>query len=513
MTAMTSRRDVLKIGALAIGALGCGGRGRAGGRPSASAPPAVEAPAPIDASLVELIETAEREQLLERLVPRLTPGVTPAALLAALRVAATRHVVPRKSFSKEHHALLCGAAVQVLADHLPARHRWHPALWAVDYFKWAQAELAGPTHETLAPLAASQLPPAGAAARAFEDAIEAFDGARAEAAIAALERAGRRDAAIELLLRYGSRDFRHIGHKAIYVSSSLRAFDALGWHGGEDVLRSIALTLALHYTDPNRDLDGAWPKNLAASATLGPDWHRGAEDPGAVVELLGVLRSAAPDDAAAAVAAVLRRGVSPRSAWDAMFASGAELMFNHPTGIEALHAVTASNAAYSAFQRTRDDATRRLLLLQNAGRVADFHRYAAHWAVKRGRPPMFQLRIEELEPLAPAPGEPLADIFAEIGGEPAARLRAAQKTLAYLAADPAHARRFAAHAAGAVTARATDTHDLKLLAAAIEDHDRVSPAWRARYLAACTARLRGTAEPLTPIGRRIDEAARAIAPS
>jgi hypothetical protein len=65
---------------------------------------------------------------------------------------------------------------------------------------------------------------------------------------------------------------------------------------------------------------------------------------------------------------------------------------------------------------------------------------------------------------------------------------------------------------GEVTARAADTHDLKLLAAAIEDHGRVSPAWRARYLAACTARLRGAAEPVTPIGRRIDEVARAIAP-
>jgi hypothetical protein len=497
---MTSRRDVLALGALGIGALGIGAlgcRGRGGGpSPSAGGASAGEM-VRVDPSLVELIEQTDRDQLLERLTPRLA-GLAPSTLLAALRVAATRRVVPRSSFSKEHHALLCGYSVHSLAGHLSPQQRWHPALWAVDYFKWAQTELAASSPERLEPLVASQLPPAGAAARAFEDAIESFDGARAEAALTSLHRAGRRDVALELLLRYGSRDFRHIGHKAIYVSTALRAFDAFGWDSAEDVLRSIALTLALHYNDPARDLDGAWAKNLATSQTLGPDWHRGADNLRAVIELLGVLRSAWPDDASAAVALSLRRGLSPRSAWDAMFASSAELMFNYPTGIEALHAVTASNAAHTAYLRTRDDATRRLLLLQNAGRVADFHRYAAHWAQKRGVPAMFQLHIDELSPLAPTPNEPLTDIFA------------AQKTLAYLSADPSHASRFATHAAATVTARATDTHDLKLLAAALEDHDRISPPWRARYLAACTSRLRGTTSPLTPVGRRIDEVSRAI---
>jgi hypothetical protein len=117
---------------------------------------------------------------------------------------------------------------------------------------------------------------------------------------------------------------------------------------------------------------------------------------------------------------------------------------------------------------------------------------------------MFELRIEELEPLAPG-RDAVAEILGDVGGDPAARLRAAGRTLAHT-----DARGLLAGAADAVTARATDTHDFKVLAAVIEDHQRVSPPWRARYLAACTARLRGPGEPISPVGRRIVDATRGL---
>jgi hypothetical protein len=504
---MTDRRTVLKGGAAALGVLGLGALGCRGG--SVPPPPRSQL-----VELADLIATAPRDQVLEQLAPRLA-GVTPATLLAALRAAATRHVVPRSSLDKTHHALLCLASVHVLADHLSQADRWQPALWAVDYFKWAQSALEEPDRAPLPALAdGAPLPPAAAAARAFEDAIESFDGGRAELALAALLRAGRRDVAIELLLKFGSRDLRHIGHKAIYVANALATLDAFGAHGEEEVLRSVALALGLHYTDPPRDLDGTWAQSRAAGATLGPDWQRATapeREDAVVSELLAVLRSATPGAAVAAAADALRRGAGARAIWDAQLASSAELLFNHPTGVEALHAVTASNAAHAAFRRTRDDATRRLLVLQNAARVADFHAYAAHWAVKRKRPAMFTLRIEELEPLAADVAEPVAAIFASIGGDPPARLRAAQQTLAYVAADPAHASRLAGHAASTVVARAVDTHDLKLLVAAIQDHAHLSPRWRNRYLAACTARFVGTSAPVTEVGRRVAGVARTIA--
>jgi hypothetical protein len=230
-----------------------------------------------------------------------------------------------------------------------------------------------------------------------------------------------------------------------------------------------------------------------------------------VVTLLATLRQATPVDAADAVVEALNRGVAVASVWDAMFLSGAELMFNNPTGIEALHAVTASNAAHSAFLAARDDATRRLLVLQNAARVADFHRYTAAWAIRRNRSPTHALAIEELEPSAVAadPQQALDDIFADVGLAPS-RMRAAQKTLGYLAADPARADRLTARAAENAITRATDTHDVKIWAAAYQDHARISPAWRAPYLAACTARFRGDAEPRNALADRLDDVAATI---
>ena len=42
------------------------------------------------------------------------------------------------------------------------------------------------------------------------------------------------------LLRYGARDFRAIGHKAIYVANSCRTLESIGWQHAEPVLRSLA---------------------------------------------------------------------------------------------------------------------------------------------------------------------------------------------------------------------------------------------------------------------------------
>ena len=47
----------------------------------------------------------------------------------------------------------------------------------------------------------------------------------------------------ELFWRYGARDFRSIGHKAIYVANAWRALHAIGWRHAEPVLRSLAYAL------------------------------------------------------------------------------------------------------------------------------------------------------------------------------------------------------------------------------------------------------------------------------
>ena len=42
---------------------------------------------------------------------------------------------------------------------------------------------------------------------------------------------------MELFWRYGARDFRDIGHKAIFVANSYRTLQTIGWRHAEPVLR------------------------------------------------------------------------------------------------------------------------------------------------------------------------------------------------------------------------------------------------------------------------------------
>ena len=49
--------------------------------------------------------------------------------------------------------------------------------------------------------------------------------------------------AFELFARFGARDFRDIGHKAIYVANSFRTLNLIGWQNAEPVLRSLAYAL------------------------------------------------------------------------------------------------------------------------------------------------------------------------------------------------------------------------------------------------------------------------------
>jgi len=50
----------------------------------------------------------------------------------------------------------------------------------------------------------------------------------------------------DLFARYGSRDFRDIGHKIIYVAGAFRALEVIGWQHAEPVLRSLTFALLKH---------------------------------------------------------------------------------------------------------------------------------------------------------------------------------------------------------------------------------------------------------------------------
>src|SRR5258708_6787486 len=87
------------------------------------------------------------------------------------------------------------------------------------------------------------LPPPQRAASELPSAMETWDFERAGRAAVSLARSRSANEIFAMLWRYGARDYRNIGHKAIYVANACRTLQAIGWQHAEPVLRSVVSSL------------------------------------------------------------------------------------------------------------------------------------------------------------------------------------------------------------------------------------------------------------------------------
>jgi len=439
--------------------------------------------------VVRLLEETPREQLLEKVAERIKGGLTYREVLAALLLAGVRNIQPRPSVGFKFHAVLVVNSAHLASQASPDEHRWLPIFWALDEFKSSQAADVREGNWTMAPVKESLVPPADKARQAFIDAMDNWDVAAADVAVAGLARTMARDDVFELFYRFGARDFRDIGHKAIFVANSRRTLEAIGWQHAEPVLRSLAYALQHHdggnsfRGDAPADLP--WKRNRELAANLRPNWTEGKVDSGATTEFLGVLREASDQDACAKAVDIINRGVSPQSIWDALFVGSGEMLIRQPE-IVALHAMTSSNALRYAFQSTRDDDTRRMMLLQNVAFLPLF-RGAME---RRGKVGTTRIDTLEFAPLKSNGTDAVGEILAEISRN---RSSAASKIMTYVNQHPDPAELMDA-ARLLIFLKGTNSHDYKFSAAILEDFQHVSPDWRGRYLAAGAFNLRGSGD-------------------
>lgn len=491
MQRLTTRRDLLRQGMAGGTFFGLGDLGFLSGLPMVSAAEAKPAPQivaldPEIEPLVRFIEETPRERLLEEVASRLHSGLTYRELLAALLLAGVRNIQPRPSVGFKFHGVLVVNSAHLASMASPAEHRWLPIFWALDYFKSAAASDVREGDWTMGPVDEKAVPPASKARQAFCDAMENWDEAAADAAVARVARSAGAGEVFELFYRYGSRDFRSIGHKAIFVANSRRTLDCIGWQHAEPVLRSLAYALLMHEGDnpANRDADAdrPWRQNQELAATIRSDWLDGRTDSGATTALLGTLRTASPADACRQVTETLNQGISPQSVWDALFAGAGELLMRQP-GIVALHALTSTNAIHYAYQASGDDETRRLLLLQNAAFLPLFREAMG------GRGQVADRQIESLEPAEQTPA--VDEIFATLSRDPNA---AARQVLAWI--DQGRPAKELVDAARVlVFLKGNDSHDYKFSSAVLEDYNFVSPQWRRLFLASSVFKLCGSGVP------------------
>jgi hypothetical protein len=436
---------------------------------------------------VRLLEETPRDRLLEEVAGRIRKGLSYREVLAALLLAGVRNVQPRPQVGFKFHAVLVVNSAHLASLSSPDAERWLPIFWALDYFKDSQAATQRESGWRMGRVDEGRVPPARKARQAFIDAMDNWDEAAADAAVAGLARAAGAHEVFELFCRYGARDFRAIGHKAIFVANSWRTLQCIGWQHAEPVLRSLAYALVSHEGDNPAHRDGApdrpWRRNADLAAKIRAEWQEGKPDGTATADMLATLRQAPDADACSKVVESLNKGVAPQSLWDALFTGAGELLMRQP-GIVALHAVTSTNALAFAYRTSSEDETRRRLLLQNAAFLPLFRS-----AMENRGGALKELRVDQLEPAAQGEAPPTVErLFAEVSKD---RMSAARQALLYLKNRP-QPKELIDAARVLVFLKGNDAHDYKYSSALLEDYYHVSPEWRDRYLATGMFQLRGS---------------------
>jgi hypothetical protein len=451
--------------------------------------PAVVQCSPDIEPLIRLIEDTPRAKLLEEVVARIKKGTTYQQFLAGVMLAGVRGIRPRPVGFKFHAVLVVNSA-HLASLAAPAEERWLPLLWALDNYKASQQRNQEEGGWVMPPVDGSKLPPTTQAKKRFVEAMDNWDEEGTDRAVVPLVRSTGANEVMELFWRYGARDFRDIGHKAIYAANSYRTLQTIGWRHAEPILRSLAYAMLEHEADnpAKRDApqDRPWRENVKLVDSIRRDWQTGKVTPSAAAELLATERTASPTECSAKVVELLNKGVDPASIWDGLFLTGGELLMRQP-GIGGLHTLTTMNALHFAYQTSGNDETRRMMMLQAAAFLTMFREFMS------GRGKLPDACLDKLEKAdAKAKGaEAVEEIFADVSKDKAA---AAHKALALLDAQPEACRDLITVGRRLVFAKCSDSHDYKYSSAVMEDCFHTTTDWRNRFLAASLFWLHGSGD-------------------
>ncbi|MBP3954717.1 hypothetical protein J8F10_05390 [Gemmata sp. G18] len=496
MSTSPDRRSFLQTSA----ALGAGSLGFLSGLPVVSADDAklekdLVRLAPDIEPLVCLIEDTGRDKLLEEIGSRIKKGLAYRDVLAGLLLAGVRNVQPRPSVGFKFHAVLVVNSAHQAALAGPDNERWLPLFWALDNFKSAQATNLKESGWRMKPADESKVPTAPRAREAFVTAMDNWDVEAADAAVTGLVRTATAGELFDVFAKYGSRDFRDIGHKIIYVCNAFRVLDVIGWHHAEPVLRSLTFALLKHdgKNPAKEDLEPDRPgrKNvLRVKEFRAPNAVKPARP--ATTDVLNELRTESADDLARTVTALTQNGAAPRSVWDGLFLGAGELLMRQP-GIVSLHTLTTLNALHYAYRTTNDGALRQFTLLQAASFLPMFR------DAMKSRGKLGDAKIDELSPRDENTKFTVPQVYGELSRN---KEKAAQTALSVLGGSPTAAKELIDEGRRLIFLKGTDSHDYKFSASVMEDAAFIAPEWRARFLAASVFWLKGSDTPDSPLVTR-----------
>jgi hypothetical protein len=458
--------------------------------------------------LVALIERTPRERCAEMVVEQLQSGVSYRQILAALFLAGIRNVNPRPPGFALHCVFVIYAA-HLISLEAPADARLLPLFYALDDFKAAQDRDANqPSGDYTMRTIGGPLPAPGKAAAELSAAMEAWDSERAERAVASLARNRSAGEIFAALWQYGARDYRNIGHKAIFVANTYRTLQIIGWQHAEPVLRSLVLGLldfgkqrqVNGYALEDQCYGGNLKRVKDSFSRLNDDWVSGQAETVGARSILGAIRESTPGEACDVTVRLLKGKTSAATVWDAVHLAAAELRMRASGGaaLGSIHSVTSANALHYAYLAAPDPQVRYLLLLQAVGWMGQFRTFA-------GTKPE-NLRAFSITEMEPSPeSATVAEIFAGIPSKPA---DAAARTFRLVREQPAR-QAFLSTALRYTAAKINEVHYYKYLAALMEDIPQVSAEWQPHLLATTVYYVKGSNDPEPAAMKRAREALRA----
>jgi hypothetical protein len=448
--------------------------------------------------LVRWLETTPREKVVAGFVEKIQSGVPYHRLLASVFLAGIRNVQPRPNVGFKFHTVLVVHAAHQASLAASNRDRWLPLLWAADYFKRAQDDDAKQGDWIMQSPANVETMSSSNAIQGLENAFDRWDVESADHYATAVARNCTHGQLLDLFAKYGCRDFRDIGHKAIYVAGAFRLLDTIGREHTEPIVRSLAYAL-LNYgtgTSPaDQDLapDRPGKENWERSQLMSENWMTSKTSDEHTSSILKSLREGGESDVCLHIHQELHRDLNWQSAYDALFVASSELVLRQ-NGIVPLHAVTSTNAIHYLFRTVKDERLRWWLLLQNYAFVC-LLRDAAN-----SRDSLRKLEIGELAKPNDNPGN-IDSIFKNLGQD---KDLASRQLFTYLEKSESPTEFFST-ARNYVFSKGDDSHDYKFSSAILEDYSNVSRPWRNLYLAGCSQMLSGESAADTQLFRKVRE--------
>ncbi len=448
--------------------------------------------------LVRLLEETSRAELFRVVASKIKSGTSYSDLLAATLLAGIRNVQPRPNVGFKFHCVMVIHAAHQATMAAKDEHRWFPLFWSMDYFKRCQDQDREEGDWTMQASSSSNISTSNAL-KELAQAMDAWDVEKADAAATAAVSVATSSQLLDLFARYGARDFRNIGHKAIWVAGAFRTLEVIGWQHAEPVMRSLTYALLNYSGEPNPSTS-----DLSADRVGKANWElvQGItkanvsieSDRGVVQDWILAARRESPESLGKLTLSALQQDATTQSIWDAISCSAAELVMRQPA-IVPLHAITSTNAIRFLHRSVSDNTLRHWLMLQNASFIGHFRESA----ISRGK--LSDDDILSMESSDEEVKDP-SIIFEQLASD---RSAVSSSILSYLkqGGTPEELQQVAREL---VLLKGTDSHDYKYSSAIFEDYQYCSLDWRSRLLAASGHLLTSSKSKDNGLAQRIEEA-------